>query len=87
MNDCTVPLFPKESLQFGFDFQYLLQKIIQADPKWGLVFLMKGYIDGGFYQCWLWGEGLSQMRLVVLVYTLDGYPLIILPLVSIMGRV
>eukprot|EP00978_Attheya_sp_CCMP212_P034417 scaffold143976_cov43-Attheya_sp.AAC.2 len=50
VNEDTVPLAPKESMQFGSALQRLLHKIFQADPKWGPVFLMKGDIADGFYQ-------------------------------------
>ena len=56
-------------MQFGSDFQRLLQKIFQADSKWDLFFLNKGNIYDGFYQGWMQAQGLAQMGLVMPLLT------------------
>ena len=71
-------------MQFGSAFQRLLRKILQAEPKWGPLFLMKGYISDYFYQDWLQAQGLSQLVLVMKLYIRYGEPLISFPLLALM---
>ena len=57
LNKETVPLAPKESMQFGRALQRILQTIVRANPKYGPVLLSKIDIADGFYRVWLhWRE-------------------------------
>jgi hypothetical protein len=87
VNADTVPLAPKESMQFGTAFQRLLHKIFRADPRWGPVFLMKGDIADGFYQGWLRAVGVPRLGLVMPAESTDREPLIAFPLAAPMGWV
>ena len=87
VNADTVPLAPKESMQFGNAFQRLLYQIFMADPRWGPVLMSKTDVSDGFYQGWLRAMGLMQLGLVMPLDTQDGEPLIAFPLAAPMGWV
>ena len=57
VNADTVPLAPKDSMQFGRALQRVLAKIVHADPRFGPVHLAKIDIADGFYRVWLqWAD-------------------------------
>ena len=72
-------------MQFGSNFQRLLRKIFQSEPKFGLVFLTKGDTSGGFYQGWLRAQGLARLGMIVPLDTRYGEPLTAFPLLVPMG--
>ena len=50
VNDETVPLAPQEAMQFGRALQRLLQRIADANPAFGPVYMAKIDIADGFYR-------------------------------------
>jgi hypothetical protein len=49
VNADTIPLAPKEAIQFGRALQRVLTTIVHADPRYGPVYLSKIDIADGFY--------------------------------------
>jgi hypothetical protein len=83
-NADTVKLAPPEAMQFGKTLERLLHAIVEADPAFGPVHLIKVDIADGFYRVWL---NISDIpKLAVAVPALDGAaPLLAIPLVLPMG--
>jgi hypothetical protein len=83
-NADTVKLAPPEAMQFGKTLERLLHAIVEADPAFGPVHLIKVDIADGFYRVWL---NISDIpKLAVAVPALDGEaPLLAIPLVLPMG--
>ena len=50
VNADTLPLAPLEAMQFGKAFRRILQRLVQANPKYGPVHMIKVDILDGFYQ-------------------------------------
>jgi hypothetical protein len=50
VNNDTIPIYPKEAMQFGHALDRLLREILLADPKLGPVYLLKLDISDGFYR-------------------------------------
>jgi hypothetical protein len=50
VNTDTCRLAPEEAMRFGRAFQWLLEDIVNADPRFGPVYLCKVDISDGFYQ-------------------------------------
>jgi len=50
INADTLDWHPREAMQFGRALQRMLQDIVQADPRFGPVYLMKVDIADGFYR-------------------------------------
>ena len=50
-------------MKFGSAFQRLLWETFQAEPKWGTLFIMKGYVSNSFYQICLWAQCLARLGL------------------------
>ena len=86
VNDDTIPLAPRESMQFGRALQRLLQTIVQADPKYGPVYLSKIDIADGFYRVWLQASDIPKLG-VALPSTPGQPPLVAFPLALPMGWV
>ena len=86
VNDDTIPLAPRESIQFGRALQRLLQTIVQADPKCGPVYLPKIDIADGFYRVWLQASDIPKLG-VALPSTPSQPPLVAFPLALPMGWV
>ena len=86
VNDETVAMAPKESMQFGRALQRVLAKIVHADPRYGPVCLSKIDIADGFYRVWLqWAD---IPKLGVALPTAPGQPpLVAFPLALPMGWV
>ena len=53
VNDDTVILAPRESMQFGRALQRVIARVVHADPRYGPVYLSKIDIADGFYRVWL----------------------------------
>jgi hypothetical protein len=49
VNADTCQLAPEEAMRFGRAFQRLLEDIVNADPRFGPVYLCKVDISDGFY--------------------------------------
>jgi hypothetical protein len=80
----TVKLAPGEAMQFGKTLERILHAIVEADPQYGPVHLIKVDIADGFYRVWLNSSDIP--KLAVAVPALDGdTPLLAIPLVLPMG--
>ena len=86
VNHETVHLAPPETLQFGWALQRVLQRIVEADPRYGPVFLSKIDIADGFYRVWLQLADIPKLG-VVLPTSPGQLPLIAFPLALPMGWV
>jgi hypothetical protein len=86
VNIDTVPLAPREAMQFGRALQRILSAIVHADPRYGPVKLAKIDIADGFYRVWL--RVADVPKLGVALPTASGCtPLIAFPLALPMGWV
>ena len=86
VNADTVPLAPPEAMQFGKALLRVLQRIVDADPRFGPVFLAKLDISDGFYRIWLLPR--DSMALGLAFPQQDGQPqLLAFPLALPMGWV
>ena len=84
VNDETLPLAPKEAMQFGHALDRILREILLADPKLGPIYLSKLDISDGFYRINLAIDDIPKLGVVFLVK--DGEePLVAFPLVLPMG--
>jgi hypothetical protein len=84
LNAETVKLAPREAMQFGKALERILQAIVDADPTFGPVQMIKVDIADGFYRVWLNVHDIP--KLAVALPTLHGEePLVALPLVLPMG--
>ena len=84
VNDETVKLAPREAMQFGKALERILRKIVEADPRYGPVYLLKIDIADGFYRIWLNEHDIPT--LAVSLPPLHGDTLLVaLPLVLPMG--
>jgi hypothetical protein len=86
VNPDTVPLAPKEAMQFGRALQRVLTLIVHADPRYGPVHLAKIDIADGFYRVWLQVTDVPKLG-VALPTKLGSTPLIAFPLALPMGWV
>ena len=53
VNQDTVPLAPREAMQFGRALQRVCRKIVRANPRYGPVHMTKIDIADGFYRVWV----------------------------------
>ena len=84
INDETVDLFFKESMQFGHALGRILREILLSNPAFGPVNLIKINIADGFYRLDVNPGDIP--KLVVIFPTLPGQPrMVALPLVLPMG--
>jgi hypothetical protein len=84
VNDETVRLAPDEAMQFGKALERIIQDVVEANPWYGPVYLMKVDIADGFYRVWVRAPDI--VKLAVSIPTLEGEePLLALPLVLPMG--
>ena len=60
VNSETLPLAPKEAMQFGRVLERIPREILFADPKLGPVYLSKLDISDGFYRIDLAVEDIPQ---------------------------
>ena len=83
LNEDTVPLAP-DSMQFGRALQRVLQRLYDADPKHGPVYMMKVDVADGFYRVWVRTEDVP--KLAIALPQLPGQPkLVAFPVVLPMG--
>jgi hypothetical protein len=84
LNRDTVKLAPQEAMQFGHALHRILHSIVDSDPQYGPVKLIKVDIADGFYRIWLNLDHIP--KLAVAIPSLKGEePLLALPLVLPMG--
>jgi hypothetical protein len=84
LNNETIKMAPRESMQFGKPLERILQAIVDANPAFGPVHLIKVDIARGFYRIGLNVQDIP--KLAVAIPALDGKePLLALPLVLPMG--
>eukprot|EP00980_Cylindrotheca_fusiformis_P013602 scaffold3499_cov103-Cylindrotheca_fusiformis.AAC.1 len=84
LNAETVPLIPREAMQFGRTLERLLAHIVQSNPAYGPVHLMKLDIKDGFYRVWLRLEDIPKLG-VAIPSGPEEPPLIAFPLALPMG--
>ena len=86
VNEETVQLAPAEAMQFGRALQRVIQRIVEADPRYGPVHMAKLDIADGFYRVWVQVQDVP--RLGVVLPTSPGQPTVIaFPLPLPMGWV
>lgn len=86
VNGETVQLAPPEAMQFGRALHRVLKRIVEADGRYGPVYLAKIDIADGFYRVWL--QSRDIIKLGVVLPTSPGQPpLIAFPLTLPMGWV
>ena len=86
INDETISLAPRESMQFGRALERILYRIRHADPAYGPVYLSKYDISDGFYRIPL--DLVYALSLAVVLPTEPGEPsLVAIPLSLPMGWV
>jgi hypothetical protein len=84
LNDDTIKTAPRDAMQFGKALKRILQAIVDANPDYGPVHLIKVDIADGFYRIWVNGDDIT--KLVVALPPLGSTePLVALPLVLPMG--
>jgi hypothetical protein len=86
VNADTCRLAPEEAMRFGRAFQRLLEDIVNADPRFGPVYLCKVDISDGFYRVWLRAEDIPKLG-VTYPSERPGEHLVAFPLVLPMGWV
>ena len=84
LNDDTVPMAPKEAMQFGRALSRVLTTIVHADPRYGPVFLSKIDVADGFYRVWIQARDVAKLG-VVLPTAPGCTPLVAFPLALPMG--
>ena len=86
LNPDSLPLAPREAMQFGRALQRVLTTIVHADPRYGPVYLAKIDIADGFYRVWV--QAADIPKLGVALPTSAGAPLMVaFPLALPMGWV
>jgi len=84
INHDTLPLSPREAMQFGRALDRIISQVVHADPRFGPVRFIKLDIADGFYRVWLRVEDVP--KLAVTIPSLPGEaPLVALPLALPMG--
>ena len=84
LNRDTLPLSPREAMQFGRALDRIITLVVHADPRFGPVRFIKLDIADGFYRVWLRIEDIP--KLAVTIPSLPGEaPLVALPLALPMG--
>ena len=86
VNNATVPLFFRESMQFGRALRRVLRLIARADPRHGPVHLSKTDIADGFYNIHLAASDIAALG-VAIPPGPDGELLVAFPLALPMGWV
>jgi hypothetical protein len=84
VNEETLPLAPKEAMQFGHALDRILRDILLADPKLGPIYLSKLDISDGFYRINLAIDDIPKLGVVFPVKEGEE-PLVAFPLVLPMG--
>ena len=78
LNQETLPLAPKESMQFGHALDRIYREILLADPAYGPPEMMKVDIADGFYQIQLNVDDIPKLG--VLFPTKEGKEPLVLPM-------
>ena len=65
VNEVTVPLAPKEAMQFGQALRRILIQIHHANPCWGPVYMAKDDISDGFYNVFVNANGVKQFSIIL----------------------
>ena len=65
INEHTLALAPKESMQFGGTLYRLLYLIRHADPKYGIIYLAKFDLKDGFYRLHLRPKDAPSLAVVL----------------------
>ena len=86
VNADTCQLAPEEAMRFGRAFQRLLEDIVNADLRFGPVYLCKVDISDGFYRVWLQADDIPKLG-ISFPAERDGEHLVAFPLVLPMGWV
>lgn len=86
VNEDTIPLAPKEAMQFGRALQRVMATIVHSDPRYGPVYLSKIDIADGFYRVWLHIADIAKLG-VVLPTAPGEPPVVAFPLTLPMGWV
>ena len=86
VNQETVQLAPLKAMQFGRALHRVLRQVVEADPRYGPVFLSKIDIADCFYRVWLRLADIPQLG-VVLPTSPGQPPLIAFSLALPMGWV
>ena len=86
VNADTLPLAPLEAMQFGQALRRILQRLVQANPKFGPVHMIKVDISDGFYRVHLNPSDVPALG-VAFPPAPDGTPLVAFPLALPMGWV
>ena len=86
VNAETVQLAPAEAMQFGRALQRVMMRVVQAEQRYGHVYLAKIDIADGFYRVWLQIADIPKLG-VVLPTSLGQPHLIAFPLTLPMGWV
>jgi hypothetical protein len=84
VNEDTIRLAPREAMQFGRALQRILQTILNANPRYGPVFLIKVDIADGFYRVWVNSSDIPKLG-VIFPTLPNSEPLVAFPLVLPMG--
>lgn len=85
INANTVPLAPKESMQFGRALERILYKIRHSNPRFGPVLMGKVDLADGFYRVWLNHSAVPRLAVALPKFPEDEHQLIAFPLVLPMG--
>jgi hypothetical protein len=64
VNTDTLKLAPPEAMQFGHTLQRLLQKLVDADPRYGPAQIIKIDIADGFYRVWLATSDIPKLGVI-----------------------
>ena len=84
VNRDTLPLSPREAMQFGRALERIISQVVHSNPHFGPVHFIKLDIADGFYRVWLRLEDIP--KLAVSIPSLPGEPpLLALPLALPMG--
>ena len=86
VNSETVPLAPREAMQFGRALQRIIQTIVQANPRCGPVHMSKIDIADAFYRVWVQTADVPKLG-VALPVAPGNPPLVAFPLGLPMGWV
>jgi hypothetical protein len=83
INQETCDIAPTEAMQFGMALQRIVETIVNANPKFGPVYLCKVDIADGFYRIEVRPSDIPKLG--VIIPSMANEPLIAFPLVLPMG--
>jgi hypothetical protein len=85
VNQDTCPVAPQEAMQFGTALQRIIEDTVNADPRWGPVYLCKVDISDGFYRIGVRIEDIPKLGVILPTSSSDETQLVAFPLVLPMG--